>query len=63
MNARYAASLALTPTLLLALLAGGCSSTVARHDDPVNTNTVTYASPANASPNDASPSATAGTSR
>lgn len=50
MNARTA-SLALTPTLLLALLAGGCSSTVARHDDPVNTSTVTYTSPMDASPN------------
>lgn len=46
MNARLAAPLALT----LALLAGGCSSTVAHHDDPVNmgvgnSSAVTLASP------------------
>lgn len=55
MNARYAASLALTSTLLLALVAGGCSSMVAQHDDPVNTSTVSYASPAYASPTYSSP--------
>lgn len=51
MNARSTtATFAFTPTLLLALLAGGCSSTVARHDDPIgNSTAITYAAPVPAS--------------